>query len=180
MTRPRLWTVLTLSVALAACSGDKTAPTNNAVENALNAAANAAENAAANAVNATNIALPTANAFGKYVGKYPFDKVGAHSWADDPAVTKAVETAVADKAVRKWVLDDAGPSSPIGTIDGKVAAWSCQTHNCGPHQWLTLVDPASGTAEICYYDESVDAQSTRWFKAGKEEKRPGQCPQLPS
>ncbi|ATI82435.1 hypothetical protein [Sphingobium yanoikuyae] len=178
MTRHRLWTVLTLpvllSVALAACSGEKSSPADNAADNAVNAV----ENAMANAANATNAAAPSADAFSQYVGKYPFDKVGAHSWSDDPAVVAAVKAAVADKAVRKWVLEEGGPASPIATVDGKIAAWSCETHNCGPHQWLTLVDPASGTAEVCYYDEAVDAQSTRWFKAGQEEKRPGQCPDV--
>ncbi len=177
MIRHRLWTVLTLpvilSAALAACSSEKSSPVDNAADNAVNSV----ENAMAHA-NTTDAAAPAADAFGKYVGKYPFDKVGAHSWNDDPAVVAAVKAAVADKAVRTWVLEDGGPSSPIATVDGKVAAWSCETHNCGPHQWLTLVDPASGTAEICYYDESVDAQSTRWFKAGQEEKRPGQCPDV--
>ena len=181
MIRPRLWTALTIAAALSACNGEKAVQPDNVVDNASNAVANAAGSDAANAVNAAsaNAAAPAADAFTRYVGKYPFDKVGAHSWNDDPAVVAAVQAAVGDATVRKWVLEDAGPSSPIATVDGKVAAWSCQPHNCGPHQWVTLVDPASGAAEICYFDESVDARATRWFKAGKEEKRPGKCPEVP-
>ena len=85
MTRHRLWTVLTLpvllSVALAACSGQKSSPAENVADNAVNAV----ENAMANAANATNAAASKGDAFSPYVGKYPSDKVGAHSWNDDPA-----------------------------------------------------------------------------------------------
>lgn len=179
MIRPRFWPLLTFALLLPGCTGEKVGNQGNAADNAANAAAaSAVDNAMAQAANAANAAAPPADSFNKYVGKYPFDKVGRHSWNDDPVVVAAVRAAVPDKAVRKWVLEDGGPSSPIATIDGKVAAWACQTHNCGPHQWVTLVDPASGAAEICYYDESADARSSRWFKAGKEEKRAGQCPDV--
>src|SRR3546814_9780101 len=42
--------------------------------------------------------VPPPDAFSRYVGKYPFDKVGAHSWNDDPAVKSAIETAVSDRS----------------------------------------------------------------------------------
>ncbi len=167
--------LLAATALLSACSGERKAP-ENAAANASNAAA------AVNAANTTTPAnesavAPAADAFSRYVGKYPFDKVGAHSWNDDPAVTSAIETAVPDARVRKWVLAAEGPSSPIEVIDGKVAAWTCETHNCGPHQWVTLIDPKSGVAEVCYFDKAVAPDKARWFTAGKEESRPGPCPQ---
>jgi hypothetical protein len=171
--------LLAAAALLAGCSSERNASENagtNAAE-ASNAAAEAA-NAAGNAAPANESpAAPAADAFSRYVGKYPFDKVGAHSWNDDPAVKSAIETAVSDAKVRKWVLADEGPSSPIEMIDGKVAAWTCETHNCGPHQWVTLIDPKTGAAQVCYFDEAVAPDKTRWFKNGKEESRAGKCPE---
>lgn len=168
--------LLAATTLLAACSGEKSAPENVAA-NATNAveATNATVNAAVPS-NGTATA-PAADAFSRYVGKYPFDKVGDHSWNDDPAIRSAIESAVSDAKVRKWVLAAEGPSSPIEMIDGKVAAWTCETHNCGPHQWVTLIDPATGAAQVCYFDEVVSPDKTRWFIAGKEESRPGKCPE---
>ncbi|MGC4250975.1 MAG: Ivy family c-type lysozyme inhibitor [Sphingobium sp.] len=177
MTRSTILTgILAATALLAACSGEKKAP-----ENTTANAANASESAPVAVSNAgsahESASVPAADAFSRYVGKYPFDKVGAHSWNDDPVVRSAIEAAVSDAKVRKWVLAAEGPSSPIEMIDGKVAAWTCETHNCGPHQWVTLIDPETGAAQVCYFDEAVAADKTRWFTAGKEESRSGQCPQ---
>ncbi|NWK96768.1 hypothetical protein DM806_14075 [Sphingobium lactosutens] len=169
-----LTSMLIAPLALAACTGDEKAD-DQAAANASNVASNAT--APANAANATAPA-PAPDAFSRYVGHYPFDKVGAHSWHDDPLVVKAVEKTVSDKAVRKWVLEDAGPATPIAMVGGRVASWACEAHNCGPHQWVTLVDPRDGATEICYFDESVAPEKTRWFRDGKEEERPGKCPEV--
>jgi hypothetical protein len=166
--------MLIAPLALAACTGGEKAG-NKTAANATDATTDAA--VPANAANGAASA-PAPDAFSRYVGHYPFDKVGAFGWHDDPAVVKAVETAVTDKAVRKWVLEDAGPATPIAMVDGRVASWACEAHNCGPHQWVTLVDPKNGVAEICYFDESVAADRTRWFSGGKEEARPGKCPEV--
>ncbi|WIW88330.1 hypothetical protein K3M67_15455 [Sphingobium sp. V4] len=163
-----LTTPLIAALALAACSGG----------GADRQASNRADNGAAPA-NVT-AAVPTGDRFSRYVDHYPFDKVGDHSWHDDPVVVRAVETAVTDETVRKWVLEDGGPSTPIAMVGGRVASWSCEAHNCGPHQWVTLVDPRSGAAEICYFDESVATDETRWFSGGREEKRAGKCPEVES
>ncbi|BAV64986.1 Ivy family c-type lysozyme inhibitor [Sphingobium cloacae] len=166
--------LLAITALLAACSGGEKAPENTAA-NAVNMAGAEVVNAVA-AANESATA-PAADTFSRYVGKYPFDKVGAHSWNDDPAVKSAIEAAVPDAKVRKWVLAAEGPSSPIEMIDGRVAAWTCETHNCGPHQWVTLIDPVTGAAQVCYFDEAAATDKTRWFTAGKEESRSGQCPQ---
>jgi len=167
-------------LALTACGGreeDKGAALNragNAAESAVNAAATAAS-ASADAAN-TASAAASASGLSRYVGKYPFNKVGDHSWKDDPAVIAAITAAVGDAKVRKLVLEGGGPSAPITARDGRILAWSCETHNCGPHNWITIVDPASGAAEICYVDEEAAPGKTRWFKGGKEEVRSVPCP----
>jgi hypothetical protein len=115
----------------------------------------------------------------RYVGKYPYEKVGAHSWQDDPAVIAAVTAAVPDAAVRKWILEKPGPSTPISLYQGKVASWACEKHNC-THNWVTIVDPKSGVAEICYVDEEALPGEHRWFRAGKEERGKGACPETGS
>ncbi|GLT02224.1 hypothetical protein GCM10007897_36290 [Sphingobium jiangsuense] len=166
---------LAAMLALAACGGDRGAE--NAASNMTNAADNA-QAAADNAMAAANAANAAAAASGlsRYVGKYPFDKVGGHSWNDDPAVVSAVTAAVGDAKVRQLVLEAEGPSSPIVEKDGRVLSWACEAHNCGPHNWTTMIDAVSGAAEICYVNEEAAPGKTRWFKGGKEEVRTAPCP----
>lgn len=175
-----LMTILTMAASLAACTGDgKQADQPSA--NAANATETIPVGDIRNAATASpRSAAPATDAITRYVGKYPFDKVGDHSWHDDPAIMQAIDAAVADKAVRKWVLGDNGPATPIAQLDGRVASWACEAHNCGPHQWVTLIDPVSGAAEICYFDESVTADRARWLSDGKDEMRAGKCPDVGS
>ena len=165
--------VLAAMLALAGCSGGEKGGADNVAVNAIGETGNAMADAAT-----INAGGPSGDLFSKYVGKYPFDKVGDHSWNDDPAVLTAIEQAVADDAARKWVREGEGPSTPIGTIDGKVAAWACEAHNCGPHNWTVMIDPKTGLAEVCYFDEEVAADKSRWFHDGREETRPGKCPDV--
>ncbi len=178
------------AMALAGCSGGGGSSNGGAVNQTANSTGNAAINVAANATNAVN-AMNAANAtnasvsaaatdqdaFSKYVGKYPFDKVGPHSWMDDPAVIKAVDAAVTDKEVREWVKGGDGPASAIERTNGKIMAWSCEAHNCGSHSWVTLIDPKTGTAEVCYFNEDVDPDKAHWFSGGKELSKTDLCPQ---
>lgn len=122
-----------------------------------------------------------------YVGHYPFDVVKrpkgrGTSWNADPAVVAAVRAAVPDATVRDWVLGGRGPATPIGRVDGKIASWACEAHNCGPHQWITLIDPATGAAQVCYFDMDTAPERTRWFSGGREEvrdERTAPCPSVP-
>lgn len=111
-----------------------------------------------------------------YVGKYPFDEVNGVAWSDHPAVKAGLAATVTDPKIRETIATRAGPSAPIEIYEGKVMAWACEAHNCGPHQWAVLVDPASGATDACYYDEAVDSGRAHWFlAAGKEEWRDGNC-----
>lgn len=113
--------------------------------------------------------------FARYLGHYPFDKVGKMSWGADPAVRSAVAGAISDAKVRHWVLDGAGPTTPIAMLDGRLSSWACEAHNCGGHQWIAMLDPQTGKAEVCYFDGDAPVQ-TRWFVDGREEKRNDDCP----
>ena len=166
-------------LALAACGGTKTSgDADNAAQNAVNSvenAANVVENAANTAVNAVVVAPAAGNA-AKYVGKYPFDKVGGQSWDKDPIIKAAITAAVPDKKVQERIFKGEGPTTPIAQQDGKILSWGCEQHNCGPHNWTTFIDAQTGTAEICYYDSDADSKQARWFKDGKESRRAGECP----
>ena len=158
---------------------DKDAAAPGAEAPAAPAAEGAAVPAAAGATPdaaATGAAAPAGGKLSAYVGKYPFDKVDGVIWADNPVVKAGIAKTVTDAAVRKAIATTSGPSAPIELIQGKVSAWGCEQHNCGPHQWMVMVDPASGATDVCYYDEAKSADSARWFLAtGKEESRKGNC-----
>ncbi len=120
---------------------------------------------------------PTAGSkLASYVGKYPFDKVDGVAWNDHVLVKAGIAATVKDAAVLKAIATTEGPSAPIEMKGDRVMAWACEAHNCGSHQWAVLIDPRTGAADVCYYDEAADAAKSRWFLAtGAEEKRTGNC-----
>ncbi|PZQ23900.1 MAG: hypothetical protein DI569_02725 [Sphingopyxis macrogoltabida] len=169
--------LVTVAVAtLAACgtnAGEGAAGESGAGEDGVAAPAGPAVSADADADPAAP--ATTAN-FAAYVGKYPFDAVNGVSWNDNPAVKAALAATIKDSALLKTITDTPGPSAPIELVDGKVTAWACEQHNCGPHQWAVLIDPATGAADVCYFNEATSATEARWLLAGgKEEQRAGNC-----
>lgn len=111
-----------------------------------------------------------------YVGKYPFDAVDGVAFKDHPLVKAGIAATVTNARIRNAITTTQGPSAPIAMVDGKVASWSCQQHNCGEHQWAILIDPATGATDVCYQNDPAMVSETRWFLAGgKEEKRKGDC-----
>lgn len=119
---------------------------------------------------------PADTGLAAYVGKYPFDAVNGVAWNDHPAVKAGLAATVTDARVRTTIETLDGPSAPIEMRDGKLVAWACEAHNCGPHQWAVLVAPAGGATDVCYYDEAVDSGRAHWFlAAGGEEWRDGNC-----
>ncbi len=113
-----------------------------------------------------------------YVGKYPYDKVQGVIFLRNPAVTAAVKKAALPKAVSKWVLSPDTTQVPIAEIDGKIVSHACEPHNCGDHDWAIVIDPASGSADVCYHDGPTTGDGkARWYLAtGKNELRDGECP----
>lgn len=165
-------------IGLAGCGSKPAATTQNRSD--FNASAVVAE-PATNMVapipspTPTSTSTPAAStSLSGYVGKYPFDKVNGTSFLDLPAVRTAVAGAVSDAKIRAWIFDKAGPQTPIAMVDGKLAAWGCEAHNCGPHQWTVLIAPDGGDAEVCYLPDG--AAKADWYAHGAKEARTDACP----
>lgn len=118
----------------------------------------------------------SADALMPYVGQLPWDEVGGVTFLGQPLVRAAIDEAAGDPAVRRFVLHSDGPSSAIKLRDGRLLAWGCEVHNCGPHSWTLLIAPDGGDAEICYHDDAA-SPATRWFAGGREEDRTDDCPE---
>ncbi|MBX3593000.1 hypothetical protein [Sphingomonas sp.] len=159
------------ALALAGCSSN--APTENAAGGADGPAGRTSE---APVGNRTAAAPAPSGPLAVYVGKYPFDKVAGTSFLDDPLVRKSVRAAVGDPTILAWIFDKAGPQTPIAMIDGRLAAWGCEAHNCGPHQWTVLIAPDGSDAELCYLPD--DAVRPVWYADGGATKRDASCPPL--
>jgi hypothetical protein len=140
------------------------------------------------AISSALCVLPTAAlaappALSNYVGKYPREKVQGVAFLHHPTVLAGVRRAVPAGDVQTWVLSDDSTSAPIASSGGKLVAHACESHNCGYHEWSILIDPTSGTADVCYHDATTmgDGKS-RWYLAtGKTEVRDadaitGGCP----
>jgi len=110
----------------------------------------------------------------RYVGRYPFDPVAGTRFVDDPAVRQAVARAVPDAKVRDTVLGRDATANPVAQWNGRVLAWACEAHNCGPHNWAIAITPDGRNAAICYYDQ--DAGVSRWYPAGFRAPLPDGCP----
>ncbi|MGQ0589630.1 MAG: hypothetical protein ACT4N8_08885 [Sphingosinicella sp.] len=166
----RALSVLMLTGFLAACGGEATQIAGNAAavsgnEATANEAAPAPEGNAAQGSGPLSV----------YVGHPTNTPVDGVIFTDHPLVRRAVEAAVSDAAVRGRVLSE-GTAAPIALRDGRLVAHACEPHNCGPHNWTILIDPAGTSAEICYAVDSIGERAT-WYAAGRvAEERPGACP----
>ncbi|MEZ0242446.1 MAG: hypothetical protein ACAH11_03665 [Sphingomonas sp.] len=142
-----------------------------------------AEPVANEAGNAVNVAAPTpspapgpAGELSRYVGKYPFEAVDGAKFQDLPIVHKAIEDAVPDATIRKWMLAaDAGPTTPIAVRDGMLISYGCEAHNCGSHNWSLILRPDGTGAQVCY-DESGETGGPRWYAAGELLAKKESCP----
>ena len=155
--------------ALAACGGSGPGANNQA-------AGNAAANAAAPANTAAGNSAAAAGPLFAHVGRLPSDVVNGATFLADPRVRAAVEAAVTDAEVRRWVLREDVTSNPIGSQGGRIIATGCESHNCGPHHWSIVIDTEGTSAEVCYARNSTLERAT-WYVAGRPpEERPGDCP----
>lgn len=111
----------------------------------------------------------------RYVGKYPTEKLsGGTSFLHHPAVRDAVASVVGDAAVRTRVLDADVTATPIVRYEGRLLAFGCEPHNCGPHNWAVAITPDARVASVCYYDQ--DARVARWYPEGAMPAPSGGCP----
>jgi hypothetical protein len=158
--------------ALAAC-GTSGPGTNNQAAGKSSEPSNAS--APTNAVAGNGSAAASGLLFA-HVGRLPSDVVNGVTFLANPQVRAAVEAAVADPEVRRWVLREDVTSNPIGSRDGRIIATGCESHNCGPHHWSILIDTDGARAEVCYAQSSTLERAT-WYVAGRPpEERPGDCP----
>ena len=113
--------------------------------------------------------------FSAYVGKYPFDDVNGSSFKNNEEIQSAIRIAVGDSRLFQTITTTQGPSSPIALRGERLVSWSCEQHNCGPHHWTVLFDPATKAAEVCYFDQSKSEKS-RWYSGGRMTERADDCP----
>jgi hypothetical protein len=91
-----------------------------------------------------------------YIGHDPNEEVDGVMFANHPLVRGAVESAVPDPAIRHWILRQ-GTAAPISLRGGRLVSNVCEPHNCGPHNWTILIDPAGTSAEVCYAVNSTES-----------------------
>ena len=111
-----------------------------------------------------------------YVGKYPHDAVGGVDFFDRTDVANGLIDAVPDAALRTMIRGRSGPQTPIFQRGTQVAAWGCEAHNCGDHNWMLAIDAKSGKTEACYHDADTMRDQSRWYTGGASALRPGSCP----
>lgn len=111
-----------------------------------------------------------------YVGHYPNEPVDGVNFFDRTDVATALDGALTDATLRRAIVHNAGPRTPIFRVGARIATWGCEAHNCGIHNWTLLVDPASGKGEVCQHDGGT---SSRWYAGGAPVTRPGDCPAEP-
>lgn len=121
-------------------------------------------------------ASPTATAaLSAYVGEYPTEaKDGAPSFLRQPQVRAAVARVVPDAEVRALVLGSDVTATPIAMVDGKLLAFGCEPHNCGPHNWAIAIRADGSDPAVCLYDE--DRRIARWFPTDAAPAPTNGCP----
>jgi hypothetical protein len=111
-----------------------------------------------------------------YVGKYPHDAVGGVDFYDRTDVANGLIAAVGDEKLRRLIRGRSGPETPIFARGKQVAAWGCEEHDCGDHNWTVLVDPDGGKTEVCYHNSETTGDRSRWYAGAAPSLRPGACP----
>lgn len=122
-----------------------------------------------------SVAAAAAADLSRYVGAYPTEaKAGAPSFLQLSAVRDAVATVVSDAGVRKTVLGSDVTATPIVLEAGKLLAFGCEPHNCGPHNWAIALRPDGSAPAVCYYDQ--DRRVARWYPEGAAPVPVNGCP----
>ncbi|MCW5774541.1 MAG: hypothetical protein KIT16_23050 [Rhodospirillaceae bacterium] len=99
-----------------------------------------------------------------WVGKYPFDRIGRHTFFTHPAIRAAREQATGPQVFRR-IQRIQGPAVPIVRIGDYVAAWHCQQHDCGDRNTTTILRLGKGDAVVCVHDGP--GAVTRWYIPGR-------------
>ncbi len=111
-----------------------------------------------------------------YVGKYPHDAIGGVDFFDRTDVASGLVAAVGDAKLREVIRGRAGPETPIFAIGERIAAWGCEQHNCGDHNWTVIVDAKRGTTQVCYHDAAKMGAQSEWYDGAAPVRRAETCP----
>ncbi len=111
-----------------------------------------------------------------YVGKYPHDAVGGVDFYDRTDVASGLVTAVGDAKLRETIRGRSGPETPIFKLGDRVAAWGCEQHNCGDHNWTVIVAAKTGKTQVCYHDAAKMGPKSDWYDGAAPVRRAETCP----
>lgn len=109
---------------------------------------------------------------GAYVGHYPDEPVDGVNFFDRTEVATALDGAVTDAGLRRAIVRSSGPRTPVFQVGRRIASWGCEAHDCSNHNWTVLVDPSTGTGEVCEHQGG----RSRWHQGGPPVTRSGDCP----
>jgi hypothetical protein len=111
-----------------------------------------------------------------YVGKYPHDAIAGVDFYDRTDVATGLVHAVGDAKLRETIRGRSGPATPIFKLGTRVAAWGCEEHNCGDHNWAVLIDPKDGKTQVCHHDAATMGQGSDWYAGAAPARRAQSCP----
>ena len=111
-----------------------------------------------------------------YVGKHPHDAVGGVDFFDRTDVASGLVMAVGDAKLRETIRGRSGPETPVFKIGERVAAWGCEEHNCGDHNWTVIVDSKAAKTQVCYHDAATMGTRSDWYDGAAPVRRAETCP----
>jgi hypothetical protein len=108
-------------------------------------------------------AAPSPPPLSAYVGKYPSDKIRGIDFRHHPTVRRAVMDALLMNATVRRTVMEPGVEGPIERQGSFIVATVCEPHNCGDHQWAIVIHTPNGPASVCYHDQDLMGDQSRWF-----------------
>ncbi len=111
-----------------------------------------------------------------YVGKYPHDALSGVDFYDRTDVATGLVNAVGDAKLREMIRGRSGPATPIFKVGTRVAAWGCEEHNCGDHNWAVLIEPKTGKTEVCHHEAATMGAQSDWYAGAAPVRRAAACP----
>lgn len=113
-----------------------------------------------------------------YVGHYPRDAVAGVSFFDRTEVANALIEAVPEEKVRRMMIGPDATRTPIFQTGRRIAAYGCEQHNCGDHNWTiyTAIDGNADQAAVCYHQAETMGDVSRWTTRSGTTRKPGACP----
>ena len=113
--------------------------------------------------------------FGAAIGGR-MNAVGGVDFYDRTDVASGLVTVVGDAKLRETIRGRTGPETPVFKLGKRVAAWGCEQHNCGDHNWTVIVDPTHGKTQVCYHDAATMGAKSDWYDGAAPARRSETCP----